>query len=128
MFEVTSRRLATITFPKPLTKRNLGACLLLSWPTAALMTQLAQYRAEQDPMAQVPGALIAPFPIDVRPLFDACSTPDATRMRLLAEQIAEVAPHGATITTPARPDGREGELFWPLQVLRPDIKVQAQAP
>ena len=59
-----------------------------------------------------------------RPLFDASSTPDATRMRLLALQIAEVAPEGATITTPARPDGREGELFWPLQVLRPDLRVQ----
>jgi hypothetical protein len=45
-------------------------------------------------------------------------------MRLLATQIAEVAPIGATITTPARPDGREGELFWPLQVLRPDLRVQ----
>jgi hypothetical protein len=49
-------------------------------------------------------------------------------MRLLARQIADVAPLGAIITTTSRPDGREGELFWPLQVLRPDIKVQVIPP
>jgi hypothetical protein len=101
-------------------------CLVLLWPTMAVLTQLAQYRADVDPMATVPPLSPLAFPVDVRPIFDACSTPDATRMRALAFQIAEVAPQGVTIITDARPDGREGELFWPLQVLRPDLKVQAR--
>lgn len=98
--------------------------LLLIWPTLGLLTQLGIYRAQQDPLARVPDVPVVPFSVDPRPIFDACSTPDATRLRLLAYQIAEIAPVGATITTPMRPDGREGELFWPLQVLRPDLKVQ----
>jgi hypothetical protein len=99
------------------------ACLLV-WPTLGVLTQLGEYRQTEDPLALVPDMAVVPFPVDPRPLFDACSTSDATRMRQLAFQIAEVAPQGATITTQARPDGREGELFWPLQVLRPDLKVQ----
>lgn len=101
-----------------------GLAALLVWPTAGVLTQLAQYRQAQDPLARVPAVPVVQFPVDPRPIFDACSTQDATRMRLLAQQIAEVAPEGATITTRARPDGREGELFWPLQVLRPDLRVQ----
>ena len=109
---------------RPIAARLVGLPLL--WPTAALMTQLGQYRAAHDVMAVVPGVPAVPFPIDVRPIFDSCSTEDATRMRQLAVQLAEVAPEGATIMTEARRDGREGELFWPLRVLRPDIKVQTQ--
>jgi hypothetical protein len=99
---------------------------LLIWPTAGLLTQLGAYRQVQDPLARIPAVPVVWFPADPRPLFDACSTAEATRMRLLAFQIAEVAPTGATITTPARSDGREGELLWPLQVLRPDLKVQSR--
>jgi len=102
----------------------VGLITVLLWPTAGLLTQVAQYRQEQDTMAQVPEVRVVWFPADPRPVFDACSTPGATRMRFLAHQIAEFAPVGATVTTPSRPDGREGELFWPLQVLRPDVRVQ----
>jgi hypothetical protein len=107
---------------------GLAVCAVLLWPTAGVLTQLANHRAEQDPLAAVAQVPSVPFPVDVRPIFDSCSTPDATRMRLLARQIADVAPLGAIITTTSRPDGREGELFWPLQVLRPDIKVQVIPP
>ncbi len=109
-------------------RRVLAALLtgLLLWPTAGLLTQLGGYRQAQDSLARVPRVPVVGFPVDPRPVFDACSTPDATRMRLLAHQIAEVAPPGATIRTPPRADGREGELFWPLQVLRPDLRVQSQ--
>jgi len=103
---------------------GIGLVALLLWPTAGVLTQLGEYRKAQDPLAWTPGVPAIWFPFDPRPIFDACSTPDATRMRLLAHQIAEVAPEGATITTPPRADGREGELFWPLQILRPDLKVR----
>ena len=61
--------------------------------------------------------------VEADAIFQTCSTEDATRLRELAKQLAEVAPPGSTIITEPRPDGREGELFWPLKVLRPDLKV-----
>jgi len=99
-------------------------CLACSWPTWALLSQLGAERGRLDTEAQVPSGFVLKWPpVEVRPLFDACSTEDATRLRNLAFQLAEVAPEGSTIITEPRPDGREGELFWPLRVLRPDLKV-----
>jgi len=98
--------------------------LLCLWPSAALITQLATVRAAQDPQAQLPSVMEVTWPkVDAAPLFQACSTEGATRLRNLAVQLAEVAPEGSTIITEPRSDGREGELFWPLRVLRPDLKV-----
>ncbi len=99
-------------------------CILLVWPTWALLSQLAAERAELDPEAHVPNWVVVEWPkVDTRPLFNAFSTEDATRLRKLAFQLAEVAPEGSTIITEPLPDGREGELFWPLRVLRPDLKM-----
>jgi hypothetical protein len=105
----------------------VGACLLSLWPTAAVVSQLGAERARLDTQATVPDWIVIEVPqVDVGPIFRACSTEDATRLRNLAFQLAEVAPLGSTIITEARPDGREGELFWPLRVLRPDLKVAVQ--
>ena len=104
------------------------SCGIMAWSTAALLTQLGATRAIMDTHAQVPALPILEWPaVETEPIFNACSTEDATRMRQLAIQLAEVAPAGSTIITEPRPDGREGELFWPLQVLRPDLKVSTSA-
>ena len=104
-----------------------GGVVVLLWPTAAVMTQVAHTRAEMDPDALVPAVPMVSRPaVDARTIFDSCSTEGATRLRQMAFQLAETAPQGATIVTDARPDGREGELFWPLMVLRPDLKVQVR--
>jgi hypothetical protein len=116
-----------LPFLSPLLSRGrslLVLTLLALWPTAAVITQLAAERAEQDPQAILPTIPTVHWPeVDAGPLFAACSTEGATRLRNLAFQLAEVAPEGSTIITSPRPDGREGELFWPLRVLRPDLKV-----
>ena len=97
------------------------------WPTAALLSQLGAERATLDPQAVVPDLPVIAIPVvEVRPIFDSCSTEGATRLRNLAHQLAEVAPPGSTIITDALPDGREGELFWPLRVMRPDLKVSVR--
>ncbi len=108
--------------------RALAAAVLLGlWPTLALMTQLATERSARDEQAVVPVVPLLSIPaVDVGPIFNACSTDDATRWRNLALQLAEVAPAGSTIVSDALPDGREGEFFWPLRALRPDLKVQAR--
>jgi hypothetical protein len=104
-----------------------GSTIVLLWPTTALMTQIAHTRIALDPDAFVPDVPMVSHPsVDARTIFDACSTEGATRMRQMAFQLAETAPQGVTIVTDARPDGREGELFWPLLVLRPDLKVQVR--
>lgn len=101
------------------------AVLIGLWPTVALMTQLGAERASRDASAWVPSVPVVSVPsVDAGPIFNSCSTDDATRLRNLAIQLAEVAPKGSTIITDALPDGREGELFWPLRALRPDLKVQ----
>ncbi len=106
--------------------RRIAVGLAL-WPTFALLTQVAEVRAELDAEASVPELPVLRWPlVDARPIFDACSTEDATHLRNMAFQLAAVAPEGSTVITDARPDGREGELFWPLLVLRPDLKVQAR--
>jgi hypothetical protein len=104
-----------------------ASTLVLMWPTAALMTQVSHMRMAMDPDALIPDVPMVSHPsVDARTIFDACSTEGATRLRQMAFQLAETAPPGVTIVTDARPDGREGELFWPLLVLRPDLKVQVR--
>jgi hypothetical protein len=99
----------------------------LLWPTAALLTQVASVRASLDTEAHVPIVPVISWPhVDARPIFDSCSVEDATHLRNMALQLATVAPEGSTIITDALPDGREGELFWPLRVLRPDLKFQSR--
>jgi hypothetical protein len=104
-----------------------AATLVFLWPTAAMLTQVAHVRSVLDPDARVPDVMVVEWPeVDARTIFSACSTEGATRMREVALQLVETAPQGVTIITEALPDGREGELFWPLRVLRPDLKVQAR--
>ena len=111
-------------------RRVLGVvCACMTWATVALITQLGAARAAIDSHAQVPELPVLSWPaVEADAIFQTCSTEDATRLRELAIQLAEVAPKGSTIITEARPDGREGELFWPLKVLRPDIKVSTSGP
>jgi hypothetical protein len=104
-----------------------GAVVVMLWPTAALVTQVADVRAALDKEALVPSVPVISWPtVDARSIFDSCSTEDATHLRNMARQLAAVAPEGSTIITDALPDGREGELFWPLRVLRPDLKFQSR--
>ena len=105
--------------------RLVGLCCgAMTWASVALLTQLGASRAALDSHAHVPSIPILKWPaVEADAIFQTCSTEDATRLRELAKQLAEVAPPGSTIITDPRPDGREGELFWPLKVLRPDLKV-----
>ena len=104
------------------------SCGVMAWASVALLTQLGASRAALDSYAQVPNLPVLQWPmVEAEAIFKTCSTEDATRLRKLALQLAEVAPPGSTIITEPRPDGREGELFWPLQVLRPDLKVSTSA-
>jgi lambda repressor-like predicted transcriptional regulator len=108
-------------------RTTIAAVLLGAWPTLALLTQLGAERADRDTDARVPTVPVVLLPsVEVGPIFDACSVDDATRWRNLAIQLAEVAPRGSTIIAEALPDGREGEIIWPLRVLRPDLKVQTR--
>ena len=105
--------------------RLVGLCCgAMTWASVALLTQVGASRAALDSHAHVPSVPILKWPaVEADAIFQTCSTEDATRLRELAKQLAEVAPPGSTIITDPRPDGREGELFWPLKVLRPDLKV-----
>jgi hypothetical protein len=120
----------SLPFFGPLIKdsKMLFALTILGiWPTSAVLTQLAVERTSRDPQATVAAFPTVNWPqVNTTVLFDACSTDGATHLRNLAYQLAEMAPKGSTIITEARADGREGELFWPLQVLRPDLKVAVQ--
>jgi len=122
--------LVCLPFVGPLLRspvRLVPAVMMLLWPTMALLTQLSSVRAELDAEAQIPQVPVVSWPsVDARPIFYACSTEDATHLRNMALQLAAVAPQGSTIVTEALPDGREGELFWPLRVLRPDLKFQSR--
>jgi len=122
--------LVCLPFVGPLVRRQtvlfLGVVGMI-WPTAALLTQVASVRSVLDSEAHVPEVPVLSWPVvDARPIFDSCSTEDATHLRNTAYQLAAVAPEGSTIITEALPDGREGELFWPLRVLRPDLKFQSR--
>ena len=105
-----------------------AACLLLAWPAAALITQLAAFRAEADPMAVVPALPLVPGRVDAAALFAECSAPGATASRARAAELARTLPQGGTLTVEAQPDGREGELTWPLRVARPDLVIEVVAP
>ncbi|MEC9389209.1 MAG: hypothetical protein VX944_03975 [Myxococcota bacterium] len=106
----------------------IGALVGL-WPTIALLTQLNVERGARDAMARMPSVPLVAWPaVDSGPIFDTCSVDDATRWRQLALQLAEVAPIGSTIVADQLPDGREGELLWPLRVLRPDLKFDTRPP
>jgi hypothetical protein len=104
-----------------------AAALLL--PTAAVLTQVAAYRAVSDPTAAIPAVPVLPLPpVEAGPLFDEASTEGATAMRARAAELAATLPEGATVTVERRPHGREGELVWPLKVARPDVKFEIVAP
>ena len=122
--------LAALPFLGPILERKrwrLLACSLAFWPTLALLTQLGAIRAEMDAEAAVPEVAVIAHPsVEARAIFNTCSTEGATHLRNMAWQLAAVAPEGSTVITDALPDGREGELFWPLLVLRPDLKVQVR--
>jgi hypothetical protein len=106
-----------------------GVEALLLWPTAAVITQVAAVRADLDPSAGVPTLpVVAPPEVDARPLFNEASTRGATAMRAEATRLAAELPEGATIEVERRAHGREGELTWPLQVLRPDVRVEVIDP
>ncbi len=102
--------------------RGFEALLLV--PTAALITQVGAYRAVEDPLSGVPEYPTLVFPdVDARALFDEASTRDATGMRAEAEALARTLPQGARHAVRRLPHGREGELVWPLKVLRPDVVI-----
>ncbi len=122
--------MVALPFLGPLLRSRLVvgvAVTVLLWPTFAVLTQVATVRSSLDTEAYVPDVPMVAWPqVDARPIFDACSTEDATHLRNMAWQLAAVAPEGSTVVTEALPDGREGELFWPLRVLRPDLKFQSR--
>jgi hypothetical protein len=102
--------------------RVFAAVLLV--PTVALVTQVGAFRDVADPAAGVPGYPTLTFPeVDARSLFDDASTPGATALREEAHALARTLPEGATVEVERRPHGREGELVWPLRVLRPDVQI-----
>lgn len=102
--------------------RVFAAVLLV--PTIALVTQVGAFRDVADPDAGVPGYPTLTFPeIDARALFDDASTPGATSLRAEAQALARSLPEGAVVEVERRPHGREGELVWPLRVLRPDVQI-----
>lgn len=106
-----------------------GVALALLWPTLAVVTQVAAERAERDPSAVVPAVPVVSAPaVDARQLFDEASTDDATALRAEASRLAETLPQGATVTVEHRAHDREGELTWPLQVLRPDVRIDVVQP
>lgn len=106
-----------------------GVEALLLWPTAALVTQVAAERADQDPLSQPPAPFVVPIPVvDCRPLFEEASTRGATELRQEAEALALSLPQGAVYRVARRGQGREGELVWPLRVLRPDLTIEVVDP
>lgn len=106
-----------------------GVEALLLWPAAAVLTQVAAVRADLDPTAGVPALpIVDPPEVDARALFNEASTRGATAMRAEAQRLARELPEGATIQVERRAHGREGELTWPLQVLRPDVRVEVIDP
>lgn len=102
---------------------------VLLWPTLALLTQVSAERSARDPAAAVPELPVLSLPrVDARQLFDESSTDGATALRQEAHRLAATLPEGATVTVEHRAHDREGELTWPLQVLRPDVKIRVVQP
>jgi hypothetical protein len=119
--------LALLPWVGALVPRPTAALLLV--PTFAVLSQVASYRAQADPTALVPAVPVLPIPpVGAGALFDEASTEGATALRAEAHQLAQSLPQGATVTVERRAHGREGELVWPLRVLRPDVKIEVIAP
>jgi hypothetical protein len=98
--------------------------VILAWPTLALLTQLSAYRAELDPLSAPPSLpKFTPPRVNVQPLFENASTPNATDLREEAYRLADELEPGQVYRLKKRAHGREGELLWPLKVLRTDLEI-----
>ncbi len=106
-----------------LVPRPLAFVLLL--PTWAVISQVADYRKERDPLAVIPtNPIVIDIPqVDARALFEESSTQDATAMRQEAARLAATLPKNGSVRIERRAHGREGELTWPLKVARPDVNI-----
>ncbi|MCB9761869.1 MAG: hypothetical protein H6739_18715 [Alphaproteobacteria bacterium] len=96
---------------------------LLLWPAFAFISQLGALRAQEE---QLPARPTLPWPdgIAVTSAYLDAGVCGATSLRALAGTLAEQVPDGGTVWVVRLRDGREGELTWPLQAARPDLRVE----
>jgi len=104
--------------------------LLFAWPALAAADSVATVRAAEDPGTTSPIGLGWPGRIDSTGMFRDASICRASELRGLVEDLDG---HSGTLYLLQLRDGREGELMWPLQAVRPglDIRVvqdDSQAP
>lgn len=91
-------------------------------PAAALLTQLGALRAQEEGLPPRP-ALPWPGALDVEGPYLDSGVCGAGELRALAAQLAVELPPGGTLALVRLRDGRQGELAWPLQAARPDLRV-----
>jgi len=98
------------------------AALGLLWPTAALVSSLGTLRAQEDQITAPPAIPFADR-IDARPMFEDASVCGAAQLRVLADELAVTALQDSEVVVIRLRDGREGDLTWPLQAARPDLRI-----
>ncbi len=105
----------------PLSRVPLAA-LIGAWPALALASQLGALRAQEEGLDSPP---VIDFPglEDMSAQYKDSSICGAGELQALADQLAETAAPSQEVVALRLRDGREGNLLWPLQALRPDLKA-----
>jgi hypothetical protein len=98
------------------------AALLGAWPALALVSHVAGLRALEEDLPLKP-MLVFPGLVDVAPQFRDISVCGGAELSRLATDLAEKMPTGSEVVALRLRDGREGDLFWPLQAARPDLQL-----
>ena len=88
-------------------------------PALGVTSQVAAVRAHEEALPEKP---IVPFPgVDAERLFKDGGVCGGDELRAMAVDLAERLPQGAEVAMVRLRDGREAELYWPLQAARPDL-------
>ncbi len=96
--------------------------LIGAWPALALVSHVAGLRALEEDLSLKP-MLLFPGLKDVAPHYKDISVCGGAELARLAEELAEKMPTDSEVVALRLRDGREGDLFWPLQAARPDLQL-----
>ena len=95
--------------------------LALAWPALGVSSQVAAVRGHEEALPVKP---TVPFPrVEAERLFMDGGVCGGGELRAMAADLAGRLPQGAEVAMVRLRDGREAELYWPLQAARPDLKL-----
>ncbi len=104
-------------------RRIPWAGLALAWPALAVSSQVAALRAAEEAGPARPALPWLPGDIDAERLYADGGVCGGDALREAAAELARALPTGAEVAVLRLRDGREGELTWPLQVARSDLRI-----